>query len=61
MLQAADSEAGLDDEEEGDQTCVWGTNIHVPTICRRLRRFLKNFEEPGAAQPKYIALLRQVR
>jgi len=56
--QAAESEEGMEEEEEDeDQTCVWGTDIHVPTLCKRLRRFLKHFQEEGAAVPNYLSFL----
>lgn len=62
MTQAADSDDDLGQEEDDeDQTCVWGTDIHVPTLCRRLRRFLKHYEDAGALEPKYMALLKQVK
>lgn len=60
ILQGHDDDEDMEDEDDGEgQTVVWGTNIHVPTLCRRIRRFLRNFEEEGAHEPKYLALLRQ--
>ena len=48
------------DEDDNMQTLVWGTNIHVPTLCRRIRRFLRHFEERDTGESKYVALLQQV-
>lgn len=60
LSQVAESEEDLGEEDDDeDQTCVWGTDINVPTLCRRLRRFLKHYEDEGANEPKYVALLRQ--
>ena len=52
-----------DEEQEGAQTYVWGTNVNVTDARQRFRRFLSNFEaadgEAGGA-PHYVQKLRDI-
>ena len=53
-----DSEMG----EEGDTLFVWGTNLTINGITKRVRAFYKGFRaNDDDAMPKYEEMLREVR
>ena len=45
----------------GDDAYVWGTNVSIARVCKRARRFFTTYTEPGADEPKYMAIIRQAR
>lgn len=56
----------LSDDEEGPQTIIWGTSIDTNGYTKKLRRFLKYYEDvdvdtPATGRGKYVQLLEQVR
>jgi hypothetical protein len=51
------------DEEEGEQMFVWGTNISIASVTKRVRDFYTVFRGDRQLQTeeaKYVALIRQV-
>ncbi|KAK9816651.1 hypothetical protein WJX72_003304 [[Myrmecia] bisecta] len=56
-----ESDLNSDDmEPDADAAFVWGTTVSVANVEHRIRRFLQNFKEPGASEPKYMELIRQM-
>lgn len=53
-----------DADDDGQDTFVWGTNLAIASITRRIRNFYTSYyaegEEAGGGEAKYQALLRQV-
>ncbi len=48
--------------EEGDTLFVWGTNLTINGITKRVRAFYKGFRaNDDDAMPKYEEMLREVR
>ena len=55
------SDISENEEENANDAYVWGTNVAIARVCKRARRFYTTFTEPGADEPKYMAIIRQAR
>ena len=64
-LQGSGDSANMSDaDDDGQDTFVWGTNLAIASVTRRIRNFYTSYyaegEEAGGGEAKYQALLRQV-
>ena len=49
-----------DNEEHSDQAYVWGTNINIENIKRRVQRFFEEFDIDESGHSRYLKLIEQV-
>ena len=59
LLQAPEDD-DPDNEDQGEQAYVWGTNINIENIKRRVTRFFDDFDVDDAGQSRYLKLIEQV-
>mmetsp|Transcript_50634 Transcript_50634/g.60917 ORF Transcript_50634/g.60917 Transcript_50634/m.60917 type:complete len:381 (+) Transcript_50634:56-1198(+) len=67
-----EEEQDPEEEPEGDQAVIWGTDVHVPTAAAAFQHFLLNFRKPtssdsdddasidSSSDPLYLAKLRDI-
>lgn len=64
LLSSQGNEENMSDaDDDGQDTFVWGTNLAIASVTRRIRDFFTSYYgdmDPAGGEAKYQALLRQV-
>ena len=59
LLQAPEND-DPNNEDQGEQAYVWGTNINIENIKRRVMHFFDYFDVDNANVSRYMKLIEQV-